>query len=132
MVQDKLHGVYEEFSLEGKLTKKINYVNGNKDGEELIYTNTGTLKSKGLFKNGKQIGKFEEFLPGGQLSQWSEYSNDSKVLEFEKFNQEKKLESKQILVHKDKLEEKAEMRSLVQEYVQTENFQKDSKRTALS
>lgn len=60
----QLHGEYEEYKF-GYPLKKANYVEGNLDGEVLLYfedkDNYGTLQQKMEYKNGKKHGVHQYF-----------------------------------------------------------------------
>jgi antitoxin component YwqK of YwqJK toxin-antitoxin module len=57
---------------------KMNYNNGELDGEYLEYFDVGVLKVRGAYLNNKRNGTWEEFQPNGKLLAFSRYKNGVK------------------------------------------------------
>jgi len=81
---DKFHGIYEiwenESLIEGKryLMKRINYVNGVKNGLYESWWENGKLQKKTNYVNDKKEGLYEEWYYNGQLMIKVNYVDDKK------------------------------------------------------
>lgn len=83
--QDVLHGekviyfVPEELSDKSvKISAKMNYVNGELEGEYLEFFDVGVPKVKGNYVKNKRHGVWEEYQPNGKLLSFSRYKNGVK------------------------------------------------------
>ncbi|MDL2242988.1 hypothetical protein LJC25_04595, partial [Bacteroidales bacterium OttesenSCG-928-K03] len=63
----------------GVIMEEANYVNGNKDGVNKWYTNTGKALAEYNYKNGKFHGKNIQYYENGNKMSEEEYNNDIPV-----------------------------------------------------
>lgn len=102
IVNDKIHGLYEEFYPSGKLKLKKNFVNGLAEGEQIgyfengeiwkkgnfvknnphgewfFYHENGKLESSGMFKDGLRVGVWKVYRENGNISDESDYGDSGK------------------------------------------------------
>lgn len=58
------HGPYKTYTLKGTILEDSNFTNGQLDGPATYNDPLGNLVSKGVFKNGKKVGKWQYFKNG--------------------------------------------------------------------
>lgn len=64
-----LHGSAKKYRSKDFLLEDFNFVNGKKEGEQLIYYPSGAISKKLFFRNGNLSGKNQLFYLDGQLRQ---------------------------------------------------------------
>ena len=80
---NKRHGRWESFFMNGKPNSVNNYNEGVYEGEYLIYNKDGNLVLKGYYKNGLKYGT------------WTTFDDDGKVADIKKFDEHgKQIEQK--------------------------------------
>jgi antitoxin component YwqK of YwqJK toxin-antitoxin module len=65
----KLDGSVIDYTLNGTLLMKGNYISDKKNGEFAFFYNNGNLKSKGNYDNDKRVGYWEYFYKDNKLKQ---------------------------------------------------------------
>ncbi len=82
----------EEYNCISYLTKKESYLNGNADGSYIVYFDpiVQTLREKGIYKNGKKVGVWEDYIEG-VLKSKTEYLDGEKDGSEELYNEDGKL-----------------------------------------
>lgn len=93
--------VKKEYFLSGKV-KKITYLKRDTTAIDSIFIDSGELKSRTVYQNGK-ISLFEEFHPAGQLCRSKEYSQDSAKAKV--FSEEGLLLKEEIYFQSEKINE---------------------------
>ena len=58
-VDDKIHGLFQEWYENGQLKMKVNYVNGEKDGLDQWWHSNGQKELEVNYVNGKLVSKKE-------------------------------------------------------------------------
>ncbi|CAB4142281.1 MORN variant [uncultured Caudovirales phage] len=72
--QDKKHGYWEVYHINGNLHYKGHYLNGEQHGYWEQYYENGQLWYKGHFLNGEKHGYWEEYHPDGELRKTEYYA----------------------------------------------------------
>ena len=84
-------GIRREYNTEGEILRSFIYSNGYvtgegivredglKDGPQKEFYKDGTLRAEGEYKEGKPVGEWKYFYPGGKLEQAGKYSASGKM-----------------------------------------------------
>jgi hypothetical protein len=76
--KNQLTGPYER-KINGIITERGEYKNGEKHGERFRYYDNGKLREKASFQNGKKHGVWEEYDKDGKVIRKEVYENDKLI-----------------------------------------------------
>lgn len=71
----KKDGIWKAYHSNSQLESITSYINGKKNGEFILYYNTGEIKSQGFFKNNKKDGVWKTYSTQGNLDFAIRYIN---------------------------------------------------------
>lgn len=77
----------------GEKESEINYSNGEKNGESILWYASGKKKSTYLYKDGMKQGAFTEWYENGEICFEGEYSNDTPSGKWKFWSENGELES---------------------------------------
>jgi antitoxin component YwqK of YwqJK toxin-antitoxin module len=71
-----LHGPYEKYDRDATLLEKGNFQYGSKDGAWITWYTSGNVRHRYVWKDGKRMGKFEEYYGNGAIYRTGNYQDD--------------------------------------------------------
>lgn len=77
--REQKNGVYKEYYTSGSIKSETSYIDGKKDGEEIIYDTNGRIKEKREYKYGVRDGKWSKFYANGLLKEEVSYRENKPV-----------------------------------------------------